>query len=247
VLRPADTPALVEELRVTVESIPHIVFTATPDGSTDYFNRQGTTYTGLPADANYGWAWLSLVHPDDAQEARRAWDHAVLTASTYESEYRIRRADGEFRWHSVRAVPFRGADGEIVRWIGTATDIDDHRHTVDQLSDARRQVAEAMALLETLKLRLRRIGAEVLAAGLLDIDGFPAAGDFPELGRLNSRQWEILSRLLRGDRVATIAAALYVSPSTVRNHLSAIFRKFGVHSQLELLHLLRRQSRHELS
>jgi DNA-binding NarL/FixJ family response regulator len=93
-----------------------------------------------------------------------------------------------------------------------------------------------------LELRLRHIGAEVRAAGVLDaVDGLPAASDYPQLAELTSRQWEILSRLLRGERVGTIARTLYLSPSTVRNHLAAIFRKFGVHSQLELVDLLRRR------
>jgi DNA-binding NarL/FixJ family response regulator len=93
-----------------------------------------------------------------------------------------------------------------------------------------------------LESRLRRIGLEVRAAGVLDnLALLPTPGELPELGQLTTRQREILSRLRRGDRVATIAAELYVSPSTVRNHLAAIFRKFGVHSQAELLELLRRQ------
>lgn len=87
--------------------------------------------------------------------------------------------------------------------------------------------------------RLRRIADEVRAARVLDtVNVLPASSDLP-LGELSSRQWEILSRLLRGQRVNTIARELYVSPSTVRNHLSSIFRQFGVHSQGELLELLR--------
>lgn len=91
-----------------------------------------------------------------------------------------------------------------------------------------------------LELRLRRIGLEVRAAGLLDsLESLPTAAEMPQLAQLSTRQWEILSRLRRGDRVATIAADVYISPSTVRNHLSSIFRKFGVHSQAELIELLR--------
>jgi len=91
-----------------------------------------------------------------------------------------------------------------------------------------------------LERHLRRIGSEVRAAGILDtVSTVPSANDFAKLGDLTTRQWEILSRLLDGERVSTIAAALFVSPSTIRNHLSTIFRKFGVHSQSELLELLR--------
>lgn len=94
-----------------------------------------------------------------------------------------------------------------------------------------------------LELRLRHIRAEVRAAGLLgDIESMPRTEELPQLPQLTSRQWEILVRLLRGDRcppVSTIARDLFVGQNTVRNHLSATFRLFGVHSQAELLALLR--------
>ena len=91
-----------------------------------------------------------------------------------------------------------------------------------------------------LEVRLRRIGAEVRAAGVLDgVPGLPDAAEFPQLSQLTGREWEILSRLLNGQRVPAIADDLFVSQSTARNHLSAIFRKFGVHSQAQLLDLLR--------
>jgi DNA-binding CsgD family transcriptional regulator len=90
-----------------------------------------------------------------------------------------------------------------------------------------------------LEHRLRRIAQEIRAAQVLDtVQVLPSAPELP-LGELSSRQWEILSRLMRGQRVGSIAQDLYVSPSTVRNHLSHIFRRFGVHSQRELLDLLR--------
>jgi DNA-binding CsgD family transcriptional regulator len=95
-----------------------------------------------------------------------------------------------------------------------------------------------------LERRLRHIAAEVRAAGALETVGeMPSPGDVRELGQLSSRQWEIVSRLLNGQRVGAIAEALFVSPSTVRNHLSTIFRKFGVHSQSDLLERLRRGDR----
>jgi DNA-binding CsgD family transcriptional regulator/PAS domain-containing protein len=90
-----------------------------------------------------------------------------------------------------------------------------------------------------LEHRLWRIASEVQASGIFDsLGSFPDAQRFPQLNSLTTRQWEVLSRLLRGERVPSIAAALYVSQSTVRNNLSDIFRVFGVHSQAELLELL---------
>jgi len=90
-----------------------------------------------------------------------------------------------------------------------------------------------------LEKHLWRIANEVQSSGIFDdLGSLPDATRFPAIGQLSSREWEVLSRLLRGQRVPAIAAALYVSPSTVRNNLSQIFRKFGVHSQSALLDLL---------
>ena len=97
---------------------------------------------------------------------------------------------------------------------------------------------------QELELRLRQIGAELRAAGVLDsMEVAPAPDDYPQMGQLTSRQWEILSRLLQGERVSTIAKALFVSQSTVRNHLSTIFRKFDVHNQAELIEHFRPKGR----
>ena len=91
-----------------------------------------------------------------------------------------------------------------------------------------------------LENHLRLIAAEVAASGVLTrVGAFPDARRFPQLGTLSRREWEVLSRLLEGDRVPAIADALMISQSTVRNRLSVIFRRFGVHSQAELLELLR--------
>ena len=90
-----------------------------------------------------------------------------------------------------------------------------------------------------LELHLVRIAQEIQASRVLDsFDQLTPNARFPQLGTLNPRQWEVLRRLFRGERVASIAAALFLSPSAIRNTLSEIFQKFGVHSQVELLDLL---------
>lgn len=101
-------------------------------------------------------------------------------------------------------------------------------------SDAETRITE-------LEGHLRRIGAEVRAAGVLDgLTATPAGAFHPALNELSTRQWQIVSLLLRGERVPAIARTLYLSQSTVRNHLTTIFRRFGVHSQSELLQVLTR-------
>ncbi len=98
------------------ESIPHIVWTASPDGTTTYFNRQGTDYTGCPRETNYEWNWVTLVHAEDVERAAQAWQYATMTGTDYLLEYRIRRFDGIFRWHSFRSIPLRNALGGIDLW-----------------------------------------------------------------------------------------------------------------------------------
>lgn len=133
------------------ESIPHIVWTASPDGATTYFNQQGTDYTGCPRETNYEWNWVTLVHPEDAQWAAQAWQHATLTGTDFLMEYRIRRFDGVFRWHTCRAVPVRDAAGEIDRWIGTAIDSEDQKQLALALRRAERQATEAVTLLQSIE------------------------------------------------------------------------------------------------
>ena len=133
---------------LVAESIPHIVWLSHPSGSIDYINTFGTDYTGLPREANYGWRWLELVHPDDAQLAGLGWERAMRTLTPFELTYRIRRSDGQFRWYAFRALPIRRPNGEILRWIGIADDVDDGALPEDDRARIERQTRELRALLE---------------------------------------------------------------------------------------------------
>jgi PAS domain S-box-containing protein len=160
VVEPAADPALAAiptsggigepDFRMMAEAVPHIAWTARPDGFTDYFNVLGTRYTGLAQEAYCDWNWVSLVHPDDADRARGGWEHAVRMETPFQLEYRLRRGDGVYRWHAFRAQPLRRPDGEIVKWIGTATDIDDQKSLEADLRDAQREALEYWNLLRAL-------------------------------------------------------------------------------------------------
>ncbi len=132
------------------DATPHIVWMASPDGSTTYFNERGTAYTGCPRETNYGWNWVTLVHPDDIEGARAAWETAVRTEADFVLDYRIRRFDGEFRWHAVCARPARDADGSIQCWIGTATDIEARVELELSLRNSEREALETVALLQSI-------------------------------------------------------------------------------------------------
>ncbi len=118
----------VQLYRFTSDSVPQIVWMAEPDGSVEYFNRRFHEYTGLAIEESTGWNWTPMLHPDDAERSLNDWQHSVQTGEVYEIEYRLRRgSDGAFRWHLGRALPMRAADGRIVKWFGTCTDIDDQK------------------------------------------------------------------------------------------------------------------------
>lgn len=116
-------------LRFVMDSMPQKVVTTTPDGVADYFNPQWCEFTGLSLQQLTDGGWAQLLHPDDLAEAIRLWQHAVATGEPNLHEQRLRRADGEYRWHLSLAVPMRNATGEITMWIGSVTDVHEVRES----------------------------------------------------------------------------------------------------------------------
>jgi diguanylate cyclase (GGDEF)-like protein/PAS domain S-box-containing protein len=106
-----------------VEHMPQIVWITWPDGWHTHFNRRWMDLTGLTLDESLGDGWLPAFHPADQPRAAARWAQAISTGEPYEIEYRLRSADGEYRWMLGRAVPLRDDSGTIVRWFGTCTDI----------------------------------------------------------------------------------------------------------------------------
>ena len=135
--------------RELADAIPQIVFTAAPDGGLIHLNAQTASYTGLGTDDLLGWTWEKVIHPDDLPHAVAVWTTAVGSGVPREIEFRIRRADGMYRWHVARQVPARSADGTITWWYGTCTDIDDLKRAESALreSDARLREAQRIASL----------------------------------------------------------------------------------------------------
>ncbi|MEY2471428.1 MAG: hypothetical protein QOK28_757 [Actinomycetota bacterium] len=124
--------------------IPHIAWIADTDGRTEHVNRLGLDYTGVPVDGLRDWGWTSVIHPDDRRDALQGWKNAVRRGVPYDSRYRIKGADGRFRWHAVRAAPGRDANGDVEKWVGTATDIDDFIHGASLRSAVMSQVADGV-------------------------------------------------------------------------------------------------------
>lgn len=115
------------QFRTFAQAMPNHVWTAPRDGRIDWFNERVTEYSGREPKELLGEAWVSIVHPDDREAATALWQKALTSGERYETEFRIRNAANEYRWHLVRAVPIRADGGEIIRWIGSNTDIHEQK------------------------------------------------------------------------------------------------------------------------
>lgn len=122
--------------RAVVESVPGHLWTAAPDGAIDYAGPWMPAYTGVPAERLYGAAWTDVVHPDDRPAARDRWARSVATGEPYSTEYRIRGADGAYRWFATHAVARRGPDGAVERWYGYTADVNDRVEAEGRMRDS---------------------------------------------------------------------------------------------------------------
>jgi PAS domain S-box-containing protein len=116
-----------EHYSALAETLPHLVWTCRPDGWCDYLSRQWVEYTGRPAEEQLGYGWAEQLHPDDRERVQGAWSVATRRGDAYDVEFRIRRADGAYRWFATRAVPLRDSASRIVKWFGSNTDIEDYK------------------------------------------------------------------------------------------------------------------------
>lgn len=116
------------------EAIPQQVWSATPDGALDFVNERVVDYFATTRAVILGAGWLAVLHPDDREPVTASWTHSLATGTTYEVEFRLRRADGTFRWHLGRAMPVRDAEGRIYKWFGTNTDIHEAKSIREELA-----------------------------------------------------------------------------------------------------------------
>jgi len=137
------------ELREVVDTIPAIVWSTLPDGSNTYVNKRFVEYSGSSAEQMAGSGWQALIHPDDLERHAGKWMEAVATGKPHEIEVRSRRSDGQYRWQLDRGVPLRDEDGNIVKWYGVTTDIEDRKRAEEALRGSEAYLAEAQRLSQT--------------------------------------------------------------------------------------------------
>ncbi len=183
--------AVRDELRLAIDTIPGLVWSARPDGDLDFLNQRWCEYTGLSLEQACGTGWEAAVHPDDLPPLSAYWRSLLAAREPGETESRLRAQDGSYRWFLFRAIPLCDAHGELVKWYGQVTDIDDRKRAEALLAGEKRlleMLARGSSLSDVLD-RLCRLVEEnaspcFCAVVLLDASGrrfrLGAAPSLPE-------------------------------------------------------------------
>jgi PAS domain S-box-containing protein len=161
------------KFRTITDAMPQMVWSTLPDGHHDYYNRQWYEFTGVREGSTDGDGWRAMFHPDDRDLAWERWQHSLRSGDDYEIQYRLKHHSGSYRWTLGRALPIRSKSGEIVRWMGTCTDIHDQKMAEESLKEVDRRKDEFLAMLaHELRNPLAPLGtaAEILMLGNIDRD-----------------------------------------------------------------------------
>ena len=120
-------------LAAIINTIPTTAWTTRPDGYCDFLNQVWLDYAGMTAEQAQGWGWADAIHPDDRKRLVEDWQSCLASGSPVDTEARIRRFDGSYRWFLIRANPLRDESGNILKWYGTCIDIEDHKQGEEDL------------------------------------------------------------------------------------------------------------------
>ncbi len=159
-----------ERYRTVTEAMPQLVWTCGPDGNCDFLSRQWVEYTGLAADQQLGLQWLDrVIHPDDRAATYDHWMGAVAGRNPYDIDYRLRGADGRYRWFKTRGIAIRDEAGAIAQWFGTCTDIEDLVAAREVLTRSREELERRVDERTRERDRLWSLSEDLLAVA--DYDG----------------------------------------------------------------------------
>ncbi len=156
-----------------INTIPTTAWSTRPDGYCDFLNQRRLEYAGLSADEARGWGWGTSIHPDDAKGLVEYWQSCLASGTPVDTEARMRRFDGQYRWFIFRANPLRDEAGNIVKWYGTNVDIEDRKRTDEALRESQRNLSLIINTIPVMAWAARPDGsAEFLNQQYLDYAGF---------------------------------------------------------------------------
>lgn len=177
-----------ERLRLLIESVPEIAWTADSEGTLDYYNERWYEYTGAEPGLIGDLGWAPWVHPDDQDNTLETWRHSIATGEPFEEEVRLRDyRTREYRWFLSRARPLRDSEGNIVRWFGIASDIHEQKTRerslafLSELAEATKTLSDAEEIISTCQRMLGEyVGASRCAYAEMeeDEDGFTIVRDW---------------------------------------------------------------------
>ena len=202
----AATDASQRNYRALADAIPHIVWTAGCDGAVDFFNDRIVGYSGLPLEQVRGEGWQLVIHPDDLPRLVELWARARQRGTVLETEQRMRRADGTYRWHLNRAVPVDDpASGEL-RWFGTCTDIDDLKSAELAIDESRRWLATTLLSVNEGLIATDPLGrVQLLNPAAKELTGW---SQDEAKGRVLETVFQIIDELSRALRESPVARVL---------------------------------------
>jgi len=245
-----------EGLRIVIDTIPAMAWSVLPDGAVDFLNQRWLDYAGVSLE-QYLEAPTSAIHPEDTPRVLEKWLAAMAAGEPYEDEMRLRRADGEYRWFLIRTVPLRDEQGNIVKWYGTSTDIEDRKRAEDTLR--RNQAffaAEAQRIGGLLKTaapghRLEHWAADEIGGDQQGVAGRspPGAGvaerNNPDDRRLiaerqgieslTANERAIIRLITDGKSNAEVAELLHLSPRTVETYRARLMEKLQLEDLVALV------------
>lgn len=198
--------------RLLVEMIPQHIWATNPDGYHTYFSRRWYEYTGTHLEQTQGQGWLEYLHPEDRKRTAARWQHSLRTGEPYAVEYRFRGLDGQYRWFLGQAMAQRNEAGEIVRWIGTLTDISERKALEEERerllvreqearAEAERRRTELERVTES-RIRLMRGFSHDMRNPLSAADGHAWLLESGRIGALTSRQSDSVQGIRRAIRTA---------------------------------------------
>jgi PAS domain S-box-containing protein len=247
-----------QQLDAIVQTAPDIIFSRQADGTRDYISGRFYEYTGAEPGSAIGFGWLEYLHPDDKERSLTHWMRCVQSGEAYESEYRIRSVDQQYRWFRARAVPLRDPAGHIVKWYGTCSDIHDSKLLEQSIRDNSIEL-ERMVDLRTTELRRlssrlmtmqdeerRRIAREIhdglgqeLAAAKMILDGILSKDSSPPMQKASVDASELVDRAIK--QVRTISHLLHPPlldevglVSALRWYLEGLSDRSGIEILLEI-------------
>ncbi|MGC2185074.1 MAG: PAS domain-containing protein [Terriglobales bacterium] len=246
-----------QELDAIMKTAPDIIFSRQADGARDYISARFYEYTGAIPGSSSGFAWLDYVHTDDLERSRAQWMRCVESGENYESEYRLRGRDGQYRWFRARAVPIRAHNGEVIRWYGTCADIHDSKlleqamresateleKIVDERTGALRSLSRRlMTMQDDERRRIARelhdgLGQEMVAVKMMMSaislqDPALLEGQISEVNSLidhATQQIRSLSHLLHPPLLDEVGLV-----SALRWYLDGLTRRSGIETALEI-------------